>query len=65
MNEQNPVPVDQPLRILVPYDCGPASNKALGWAAELQQVARAVSVHVLHVVDQTHLTRSNRRCRLW
>jgi nucleotide-binding universal stress UspA family protein len=38
-------------RILVPYDFGPASSKALSWAADLQRSTNGAPVHVIHVVN--------------
>jgi nucleotide-binding universal stress UspA family protein len=37
--------------ILVPYDFGPASAKALAWAAELQRTTGGAPIHVIHVVN--------------
>jgi len=40
-------------QILVPYDFGPASQRALAWVADLQRMLGGAPVHVLHVLDQT------------
>jgi nucleotide-binding universal stress UspA family protein len=39
------------MRIIVPYDFGPASEKALAWAANLKTSAGALPLHVIHVVN--------------
>lgn len=39
------------MRIVVPYDFGPASEKALAWAANLKARAGALPLHVIHVVN--------------
>jgi universal stress protein A len=38
-------------RILVPYDFGSSSAKALEWAADLQGTVGGLPVHVIHVVN--------------
>ena len=38
-------------RILVPYDFGPSSGKALAWALDLQRTVGGPPVHVLHAVN--------------
>ncbi len=38
-------------QILVPYDFGPASQKALSWAADLQRTLSGPPVHVVHVLN--------------
>ena len=38
-------------RILVAYDFGPASQRALVWAAELQQTIATLPVYVVHVLN--------------
>lgn len=37
-------------RIVVPYDFGPASSKALAWVADLQRSVGGCPVHVIQVV---------------
>ena len=38
-------------RILVPYDFGAASQKALAWAADLQRTISGLPVHVIHILN--------------
>jgi nucleotide-binding universal stress UspA family protein len=37
--------------ILVAYDFGPASQRALAWAADLQRTTAGIPLHVLHVLN--------------
>jgi nucleotide-binding universal stress UspA family protein len=42
-------------QILVPYDFGTASQKALAWAADLQRTVSGLPLHVMHVLDPAPL----------
>jgi len=42
-------------QILVPYDFGSASQKALAWAADLQRTVSGLPLHVMHVLDPAPL----------
>jgi nucleotide-binding universal stress UspA family protein len=42
-------------QILVPYDFGPASQRALAWAADLQRTVSGLPLHVMHVLDPAPL----------
>ncbi|HEY5676981.1 MAG TPA: universal stress protein, partial [Myxococcales bacterium] len=42
-------------QILVPYDFGSASQKALAWAADLQRTVSGLPLHVMHVLDPSPL----------
>ena len=40
-------------QILVPYDFGPASARALVWAGDLQRSLGGLPIHVIHVLNPT------------
>ncbi|TMB32030.1 MAG: universal stress protein [Deltaproteobacteria bacterium] len=47
-------------QILVPYDFGPASAKALCWANDLQRSLGGLPVHVIHVLNPTPVIATDR-----
>jgi nucleotide-binding universal stress UspA family protein len=51
-------------QILVPYDFGGASQKALAWAADLQRTVSGLPLHVMHVLDPAPLVSTDSVVRL-